>query len=301
MKGDYMNIEIFIEHRKNKGFPQIELAQGICTQATLSRFEKNGQVPSLKIVLALCERLELSISELFPKVEIQYSKEIEELNQAEFYLITSEYQSAQDLLETIDIDEIKDPLIHQRYYYIKAFLMIFNGEQKTKIQLTFDKILRNSITDNNRIYHLLSYTGIGMAYKRDDDPLKAEVYFNKVLDQIYKYPIKNNEDTWRILNIVYQSGEYYSNIKEVEVGNALLEYVVEICSHNHVTYYLARAFYQLALNAINLEKNTHHILELLYDSRTIAKINKNTILLNKIAVLENKYKKLKLSEKNHSI
>ena len=140
-----------------------------------------------------------------------------------------------------------------------------------------------------------------MAYKRDDDPLKAEVYFNKVLDQIYKYPIKNNEDTWRILNIVYQSGEYYSNIKEVEVGNALLEYVVEICSHNHVTYYLARAFYQLALNAINLEKNTHHILELLYDSRTIAKINKNTILLNKIAVLENKYKKLKLSEKNHSI
>ena len=177
--------------------------------------------------------------------------------------------------------------------------MIFKGEPMTEILLSFNEILNNIITDNTKIYHLLSYTGIGMAYQRDDNSLKAGVYFNKVLDQIYKYPIKNNEDTWRILNIVYQSGEYYSNIKEIEVGNALLEYVVEICSHNHITYYLARAFYQLALNAINLEKESLKILELLYDARTIAKINKNSILLNKIGVLENKYSKLQFSENNN--
>ena len=294
-----MNIDLFIEQRKNKGFSQIDLAQDICTQATLSRFEKNGQVPSLKIVLALCERLELPISELFPKVEIQYSLEIEKLNKAEFYLITSEYQLAYELLETISIDDINDPLLHQRYYYLKAYLMIFKGEPMTEILLSFNEILNSIITDNTKIYHLLSYTGIGMAYQRDDNSLKAGVYFNKVLDQIYKYPIKNNEDTWRILNIVYQSGEYYSNIKEIEVGNALLEYVVEICSHNHITYYLARAFYQLALNAINLEKESIKILELLYDARTIAKINKNSILLNKIGVLENKYSNLQFSENNN--
>lgn len=48
-----MNIERFIEARKAKGLSQTELAEGICTQATLSRFENNGRVPSLKILIQL--------------------------------------------------------------------------------------------------------------------------------------------------------------------------------------------------------------------------------------------------------
>lgn len=46
-----MNIEKFIITRKEKGFSQQELAAGICTQATLSRLENNGQVPTMKILI----------------------------------------------------------------------------------------------------------------------------------------------------------------------------------------------------------------------------------------------------------
>ena len=52
-----MNIERFIAARKKLGLSQSELAEGICTQATLSRFENNGQVPTLKILLKLCEQI----------------------------------------------------------------------------------------------------------------------------------------------------------------------------------------------------------------------------------------------------
>ena len=38
-----MNIQRFIEKRKARGLSQSELAKGICTQVTVSRFEKNGQ------------------------------------------------------------------------------------------------------------------------------------------------------------------------------------------------------------------------------------------------------------------
>ncbi|MGB9342420.1 helix-turn-helix domain-containing protein, partial [Trichococcus sp.] len=51
-----MNIERFIEARKALNLSQMELAEGICTQATLSRFENNGQVPNLKILIKLCNR-----------------------------------------------------------------------------------------------------------------------------------------------------------------------------------------------------------------------------------------------------
>ncbi|MBM9834812.1 helix-turn-helix transcriptional regulator, partial [Enterococcus faecalis] len=49
-----MNVERFIEARKQAGFSQQELSEGICTQATLSKFENNGQAPSLKILIKLC-------------------------------------------------------------------------------------------------------------------------------------------------------------------------------------------------------------------------------------------------------
>lgn len=281
-----MNIDIFIEKRKEKGFSQMELAKDICTQATLSRFENNGQVPSLKIVLDLCKKLDLSIGELFPKVEIQYSNEIEKMNQAEFFLITSEYDLAQALLDEIPNDKIEEANLLLRYYYLQGFIMIFKGEALNEVLFNFDRILLEEITFESEIFRLLAYTGIGMVHEREKDYTKAEFYFSKVLEQIYKYPIKETEDTWRVLNIVYQSGEFYSNIDELEVGNALLEYALEICSHNHVTYYLARAAFQLALNAIKEDKDKALVLEYIYDARSFAKINKNSILLKELQELE---------------
>ena len=48
-----MDIQVFIRRRKEKGLSQIELSHGICTQATLSRFENHGQIPSMKILSQL--------------------------------------------------------------------------------------------------------------------------------------------------------------------------------------------------------------------------------------------------------
>lgn len=284
-----MNIELFVQVRKDQGLSQIELADGICTQATLSRFENNGQVPSLKIVVALCKKLNISVGELFPKVEIQYSSEIEKMNKAEFFLITSEYDQAQALLETIRCETIENLDLSLRYHYLKGFIMIFKGAPLNDILFNFDKILLETNSSKSAIFRLLAYTGIGMVHEREEDNMKAEFYFSKVLEQIYNYPIKETEDTWRVLNIVYQSGEFYSNIDELEVGNALLEYAVEICSHNHVTYYLARAAFQLALNALKEDREASIILEQIHDARSFAKINKNSILLGKLDVLEENF------------
>lgn len=57
----FMNIEKFVLTRKKMGFSQQELAAGICTQATLSRLENNGQIPTMKILIQLCRRLQLTL------------------------------------------------------------------------------------------------------------------------------------------------------------------------------------------------------------------------------------------------
>ena len=79
---------------------------------------------------------------------------------------------------------------------------------------------------------------------------------------------------------------FFAEKGDLETSDALLEYAISICSDNHVTYYLARAAFQLAKNALAEEKPQEQILELLQDARAYAKINKNRILLEAIQTLK---------------
>lgn len=283
-----MNIERFVEARKAFGLSQKELADGICTQATLSRFENNGQIPNLKILIKLCNRIQLPLSELFPRVGIQNTEINKKMDQAEFNLITSEFDAAEKLLAEISLTELEDPALLMRYHYLKGFVMIFKDAPVTDILFMFDQIILSKSTADKNIFLLLAYTGVGMVYLREHDQAKAEFYFTKVFEKIYDYPIKETEDTWRVLNIVFQCAVFYSAINELETSNALLEYAISICSDNHVTYYLARAAFLLAKNAILQKKDQAYILELLDDARAYAKINKNIIQLSQLKALREK-------------
>ncbi|WP_343756705.1 helix-turn-helix transcriptional regulator [Alkalibacterium iburiense] len=282
-----MNIKRFIKERKKSGLSQSELAEGICTQATLSRFENNGHVPNLKILIQLCNRLDLPLGELFPKVGVRHTETIEKMNEAEFFLITSEYQKAAELLQTLSIEAIEDAHLMLRYRYLHGFIMLFQHTSSMDTLFVFNQILFEEEDLDSEIFRLLAYTGIGMVYFREKEQDKAEFYFNKVLENIYNYPTKGMEDTWRALHIVFQCSVFYAEIDEIAISNALSHYAISICSDNHVTYYLARAAIQLAKNAIAEKKSKKDILELIYDARAYSKINRNKIALKELAHMEN--------------
>lgn len=277
-----MNIELFIATRKEKGYSQKELAQGICTQATLSRLENNGQIPTLKILIQLCNRLELPLGELFPKVGTQNTQLRELLNQGEFYLITSEYESLRTLLEQLDLVEVTQAGLLLQYYYLLGFEMIFRQAPVTDVLFTFDKLLAEEHQHPQEIYQLLGYTGIGLVYLREGDLTKAEYYFNQVLERVYQYPTNTIEEVWKVLNMVFHCGLFYGEQKDYESSDGLFQYVFSLCAKNHVTYYLARAVFQLAQNALQAGQEKGRVLELLQDARAYAKVNDNQRLLKQI-------------------
>src|SRR5699024_5476040 len=100
-RGDDMNIQAFIDKRKELGLSQKELSNGICTQATLSKFENNGKIPSLKILIQLCNRLGLSLDSIIGVSDTNSQKVIKEMNQAEFNLIIQEYEDAKQIMGNI--------------------------------------------------------------------------------------------------------------------------------------------------------------------------------------------------------
>ena len=76
-----------MNRRKELGLSQIELSEGICTQATLSRFENHGQIPSMKILTLLCKKLQMDVGELFPSVAIKDSVLNKKLDKIEIQIL----------------------------------------------------------------------------------------------------------------------------------------------------------------------------------------------------------------------
>lgn len=179
-----MNIEKFITARKAANLSQKEVSEGICTQATLSKFENNGQVPSLKILIKLCNRINLPLVELFSSMNVINTQLDEQLEKAEFSLITSEYEQLTQILAAIDPKVIDESELIARYYYLKGFEMIFTNAPITDVLFHFDQLLMAETA--NTLFRLLAYTGIGMVYAREKELEKAEVYFNRVFEKIYE-------------------------------------------------------------------------------------------------------------------
>lgn len=287
-----IDIERFIEARKKLGLSQVELAQGICTQTTLSRFENEGKIPNLKIVIQLCKRLNLAIGELFPKIGIQNSQENEWMNQAEFLLITSEFAQAQQLISKITATHLVEPAVRLRYFYIKGFLAIFQEDSFSTVLFTFNQILMDEHLAQYPLFRLLAYAGLGRGYVQEAHLLEASTYYEKILAEIYEYPVETTEDIWRVLHLLFECGVFYSQMGELAIGNALLEQAIKVCSDNHVTYYLARVAYQLARNAQQEKQDPFVILEKIQDAKAFSKINDNRLLLAKLGEFEAEIKRL---------
>lgn len=62
--------DIFKQIRRKRGLSQTALAEGICTQATISLMEKQNRIPKMNILTALCSRLDISANEIIENDDV---------------------------------------------------------------------------------------------------------------------------------------------------------------------------------------------------------------------------------------
>lgn len=210
------------------------------------------------------------------------------MDRSEFNFVISEYQAAQKIVDSINEQDAANDEQHWRFLYLRGYLATLLDKPITDALFDFNQILMAS-EHAPLIYKLLAHTGCGMAYARHQQIDKADFYFSKVLDQIYQCPTQSTKDVWRVLSIVYNCGDFYGAYKKnYLISDELLHYAISICSDNHVTYYLAKIQYQLALNAIAQAKEPAIVLAHIEDSRAFSRINGNHIMLTQLAELQKK-------------
>lgn len=276
-----MNIERFIEARKQLGLSQAELCDGICTQATLSKFENSGKAPAIRILIQLCARLSLTLDDVFPITLHSQTKQERMLDEAEFMLITSDYDQAKEKLIAIQPSKLPQTT-RMQYFFVTGYISALTDQPIIDTLFYFDQIINGLDEHHETIYSQLAFTGIGIAYSHNQELDKSEFYFQKVFEGLHELPLTDDKSIWRALNMIFYTAEFFAQMKEYETSNSLLDYGYEVCAKNHVTYYVARIRFRQAQNAKVTDQVSVYIQELLNDARAFAKINNNQHLLDKI-------------------
>ena len=275
-----MDIQVFIRRRKEKGLSQIELSHGICTQATLSRFENHGQIPSMKILSQLCARLQLDVGDLFASVNTKELATNKLLDKIEESIVTMDYELAEKLIGTIQKDQLNDEQkIH--LLYLRGFTQVLQGKKMEDDLFYFNKILAEQYEKQDTYLHL-AYAGLGLVYQKQEDIEKAEYFFTKAIQEVEKHQLEKMEDVWRVLMVLYHSAMFFNKNNNYKKSNELLKKGIELCSQFHITYYLARLYYQLAMNSLESNADKEEVKLCLNDAAAFARINSNDELLTEI-------------------
>ena len=145
----------------------------------------------------------------------------------------------------------------------------------------FNKILAEQ-NENQDTYLHLAYAGLGLVYQKQEDIEKAEYFFIKAIQEIEKHQLEKMEDVWRVLMVLYHSAMFFTKNNNYKKSNDLLTKGIELCSQYHITYYLARLYYQLAMNSLGNNSNVEEVKVYLNDAAAFARINANDELLTEI-------------------
>ena len=113
--------DVLKQIRRKRGLSQTALAEGICTQATISLMEKQNRLPKMDILTAICERLNIQPDRI---VENEVSGVNDTFNQIIDALTDQEYDLAKQLISKISIKSFNSDFDKQRYYYLLGIVQI---------------------------------------------------------------------------------------------------------------------------------------------------------------------------------
>lgn len=288
-----MNIQKFVQQRKQKGISQVELCDGICTQSTLSKFENKGQIPSVRILNQLCQRLDLTIGDLSEQERPAKPVRLTVLDRVEQYLMAERFPLAIKLLATVDEGKLNNRKMRMQYYYLKGMIDTLTSNQTTTTMFNFTQILDKLDEEHETVFSQLAYLGCGILYARQDQLGNAEFFFTKVINYLQRVTAKVKATVTladiqysRLIMMRYYVAEYQALRKRLTDSNNSLAAVGELCAARYMTLFMPRAKLLAANNALSSGQSSAKVAELLTEALVFARFNGNSVVELQAAALK---------------
>ena len=217
--------------RKLKKITQSELANGICTQATISNIENRNLCDSLDIFSSICLRLDLEVEEC---MMISEEKKIENLlNKVEDLSLRLFHLEAYNLLQEVPEGLIlSNNELTTKLLYYKGITCLLG--KKDKAEALFYLYRGAEIDRKVNIYNILSLNALGTLYELEKDMRKAQVYYEKSLQELEQFKLECS---------------YQKSVILSEKG-------IQICRDKHSIYLLDYLLYEKAFNKQMLGEDT---------------------------------------------
>ena len=272
-----INVEKFIHTRKRLKMSQMSLCINICTQATLSKFEKHRQVPAVDIMILLCERLGLTLNDIFPiHVTLKTTSNEQVLALAMKALFYQNLVKYHQLMTQVDIDNLLDSE-QSTYQLLQYFSLVFFQKNDVKATKLLKKI---DVSQFSQLQQLLFYAITIHYYYQQGFFNEAE----KIFDDVWRHQknIMVADRSGFQAAIFYLLAQYQMSLKNYKYAMMLATYGINFTNDSDSTYFLENLFW-LLIEAGDIWHNQHFIVnEMINNVRMIAKFHKNESMLNKI-------------------
>lgn len=245
-------------NRLNKGLTQAELAEGVCTQASISNLENNTSTPSLMILLAIGKRLNMDFDDLLDYANKHDNQNAHIFEQIRFLRSQFKDAEARDLLlEKINPDHLKKAFELKSYYYYLGITSLIGYKKYSDAHYNFDLALSVNTGQQLDFLHILATNGIGLTYFMEGEQEKALTYFEKSLIQLDDFmnqslSLLSFKENLEIMKLYYTTAKFYSEIGEYKKALNLCDLGIMLQKSHHVNYDLERLYYEKAFNLVKL-------------------------------------------------
>lgn len=255
---------------------QQELAEGICTQATISNIEKSGKLPAINLLLAIADRLDIEIEEFYYLIGENTTENGKIMKKVKLLCSQSRHQDAAILLKEINEAELKSVREKKEFYYYKGITSLIASNNFSDALFYFN--LSNDINEEGyiSIYDVLALSGISIVYSMHEEDDKALVYTDRTLQLLDEFVAEGYEkkDTNDIVRIYFNSAKIYSKTKNYEKAVSLSSVGISLQQLNDSMNGLEHLMYEKAYNLQQLEQVVEAEKFYFY-AAAMAMINKN--------------------------
>lgn len=263
------------KRRKELGLSQTDLANGICTQATISKLELRNVAPLTDTLSAICVRLNFTLNDVMSEfTHDQTADTVTSMNEVKGLLAHYEFKNALTRFNQINADDIPAAL-KSRYHSLEGNILLVCNDDFGNAIFKYGVAAQESETE---IDDLIVDAGIGTAYASQNDIDKAKYYFERVCSLTAEFEVKT-EDLPDFLKALNNAGTFYSKIGNYHKSNELTQRLISALQLANTAPYLDQGFYRLAYNHFQLNPaNVATVEQELNTAETIAKLFNNNIL-----------------------
>jgi len=267
------------QYRKQKNLSQQELADGICTQATVSLMEKKNKVPSIKIILQICRRLNISLSDVLSGLGSGMDEQFEAISVA---IRREDYLVAASLLGKLEMTNVQNSFDRERYHYYRGFVELGAHHRPDEAIFHFNLLLHKTFKMPWDLYAIVWNVGMASAYLSRHELDKARYYLNEAVSYLDDFEWHDEATFKRLVWARYQIAKMYLELQLPQLVIESVEAALSAVKHQ-ASLYLIDVLYEVKGQAEQALMSKAAAKRSLLIAKTLALVTHNVALQERLA------------------